>query len=175
LVIRRGLFEKLGGFDVTLETCEDVDLCQRLRQAGGRLISDDALRSVHFGDPRTLKALFFAELWRGRDNLRVSLREPITLRAAPSLVIPILNLGALLLLALGLCALPWVGPWPAIAGGGVLAAFTVLRAGLLWKRVPHQKRSGILLVQALLVAGAYETARALALVLRTGHNVRRKG
>src|SRR5262249_14835699 len=72
LAVRRSAFIELGGFDVSLETCEDVDLCNRLRAAGYRVVSDHRLRSIHFGDPSTLGALFVGELWRGRDNLRAT-------------------------------------------------------------------------------------------------------
>ena len=98
LAVWREVFEKVGGFDSRLETCEDVDFCQRLRRNGYGLWSDDRLRSVHLGDPRTLRALFFGELWRGRDNLKVSLRGPLTPRALPSVLIP---LTILLLLTVG--------------------------------------------------------------------------
>src|SRR5262245_48214274 len=37
LIVRREAFEAIGGFDETLESCEDVDFCQRLRNAGWRL------------------------------------------------------------------------------------------------------------------------------------------
>ena len=57
-------------------------------RAATRSSSDDRLRSVHLGDPRTLRALFFGELWRGRDNLKVSLRGPLSLRGLPSLAHP---------------------------------------------------------------------------------------
>jgi GT2 family glycosyltransferase len=40
LIVRRDVFEALGGFDRGLESCEDVDFCQRLRQAGWKLIAD---------------------------------------------------------------------------------------------------------------------------------------
>jgi GT2 family glycosyltransferase len=81
LVVRREAFERVRGFDGSLESCEDVDLCNRLRLAGYRLIADPRLRSAHFGDPSSLRALFFGELWRGRDNVKVTLRGPLTLRA----------------------------------------------------------------------------------------------
>jgi GT2 family glycosyltransferase len=63
-VIRRTAFGRAGGFDTSLETCEDVDLCQRITAAGGRLFSVDRLRSIHHGDPATL-GLVQGELWRG--------------------------------------------------------------------------------------------------------------
>ena len=80
LVLRRAVFDEVGGFDTSLETCEDVDLCQRIRDRGHRIVCDPKLRSVHFGDPASLSALFAGELWRGRNNLRVTLRGPRTLR-----------------------------------------------------------------------------------------------
>ena len=66
----------VGGFDAQLTACEDVDLCNRLRQAGHRIVADPAMRNVHYGDPSTLTALFFGELWRGRDNLQRDLPRP---------------------------------------------------------------------------------------------------
>ena len=73
--VKRAVFERVGGFNAVLTACEDVDFCNRLRQAGYRIVADPELRSVHFGDPQTLKALFFGELWRGRDNLRVTFAD----------------------------------------------------------------------------------------------------
>ena len=34
------------GFDEALETCEDVDLCQRIRQAGHRIVASASARSA---------------------------------------------------------------------------------------------------------------------------------
>ena len=36
------------------------------------LVADPRLRNIHLGDPSRLRALFFGELWRGRDNIRVT-------------------------------------------------------------------------------------------------------
>ncbi len=108
LAVWKWAFTRVGGFDTTLTTCEDVDLCQRLRQDGLRLVGDPRLHSIHYGDPKSLKQLFNSELWRGRDNLLVSLRGPLTMRDAPSIVGPILLLACLvaLPLAIGLALYP---------------------------------------------------------------------
>ena len=169
LAVWREVFEKVGGFDSRLETCEDVDFCQRLRRHGYGLWSDDRLRSVHLGDPRSLRALFFGELWRGRDNIKVSLRGPLTLRALPSVLIP---LTILLLLTVGvgsLFALP--GSWKvlALALAGPLL-LTSLRAARMLSRI---RRFGPLtMARAFVVALVYDISRALALVVRTPHRVR---
>ena len=60
MIVRKEAFERVRGFDVSLEACEDVDLCRRLRSAGFRIVADERLRSIHHGDPPTLRALFRA-------------------------------------------------------------------------------------------------------------------
>ena len=174
LVVRRAAFNRARGFDATLESCEDVDLSRRLREDGGTLIATDALRSVHHGDPRTLRALFLAELWRGRDNLRVSLRERLTPRSAVGLAMTLAHLAALAAMVLGLVLLPVGGGRLALVGGAVALLVIAARTVRLLTRIPASERSLRHLPQAVLVAATYDTARALALVARVGHDVRRK-
>jgi GT2 family glycosyltransferase len=177
LAIWRQAFLQAGGFDTTLETCEDVDLCQRLRRQGHTLKSDSGMRSVHMGDPKTLRAIFWGELWRGRDNLRVSFRGPLTPRDLPSVVIPVLTL---LLLAAALSALvatPWIG----FAAAGAVALMALLGcaalSGLRAARMLGRLRDGgpLDIVRAWLVAASYDLGRALSLVIRVRHGVRRRG
>jgi GT2 family glycosyltransferase len=173
LVVRKTAFETAGGFDTTLESCEDVDLCRRIRQAGGQLLRDGRMRSVHFGDPKTLRLLFLSELWRGRDNLRVSLRERLTWRTAPSVLIPILHLAsaAAILTGLTLELLGRTG-WPWATGGLVIAAaMTSLRAARMASRL--ESSSPVALLRACVVATVYDAARALALTVRASHDIRR--
>lgn len=173
LVVRKSAFDRIGGFDTSLETCEDVDFCQRLIASGGRLLSTDRLRSIHRGDPQTLRALFLGELWRGRDNLRVSLRAPVRWGALPSIAIPIVNLLALSIILVGLATLAIGGKVLVMAGAAVFAMLSAVRAGsLLWQAEPLEPDT-TRVAQALAVAGVYDAARALALVVRTGHGARR--
>jgi GT2 family glycosyltransferase len=171
LVVRRETFDLVGGFDVSLEACEDVDFCQRLRTAGWPIIADERLASVHQGDPPTLGVLFRAERWRGRDNIRVSLRGPLGWRDVPSLVVPVVELlGALGLVA---AALLW---WPAAGWAiriGLPSAVPFILFPLL--RAARMVRSGGLKTsldwgRAWLVALTYDAARAAALVGRARHH-----
>jgi GT2 family glycosyltransferase len=163
LAVWRHDFERLNGFDTTLESCEDFDFCRRLREAGRRVLSDDRLESVHFGDPATLRALFRVELWRGRDNLRAGLRGRLTLRGLPSLLIPVVDLGWLLLGIGGL----------AVAPDGLLALLAplafgstaALRAARMTSHRPVVRPVDAL--QDFTVACVYDLARALALVCRS--------
>ena len=137
------------------------------------LFNDDRLRSVHLGDPSTLRALFFGELWRGRDNLRVSLRGPYTLRSLPSIVIPLSNLALMACTLAGLLLGPFGGGWLALYGLAGMALLAAIRFGRMMTRIRNVRPRT--LIRAFLVACVYEVSRALALVVRTPHRVRQAG
>lgn len=171
MIIRRAAFEQAGGFHPGLSTCEDVDLCRRVRAAGFRIMSDDRVRSVHFGDPATLASLFRSELWRGRHNLQASLRGPFSARDLPSLVVPIVDLTALAagVLGLGTASLAG-GAWLAVGAFAVIAGLAALRGVRMIAARPRPSLAGA--GRAFAVACTYDLARALALVVRAGHHRR---
>ena len=168
LAVKKRVFDDVGRFDARLTACEDVDLCNRLRNAGYRIVADPAMRNVHYGDPRTLTALFYGELWRGRDNVRVTFRGPKTLRHLRSALIPIVQLIAMLA---GVAAL--LLNYPTIAAACWLVVFSLigLRAGLIARR--QGKLTIGAAVQALAVAAVFDVARALALLVQGSHRARR--
>lgn len=65
LAVRRDMFERVGGFDESLETGEDAELCQRLRHAGGTVMQDQRLAVAHLDNAKTLGAFYRKERWRG--------------------------------------------------------------------------------------------------------------
>jgi glycosyltransferase involved in cell wall biosynthesis len=172
LVVRRSAFMAVGGFDTSLDTCEDVDFCRRLRLRGHRIVSDPRLKSVHLGDPRSLGALFRAELWRGRDNLRASLRGRLTVRELPSLAIPVVDLALLITAGAGLATVSVEGLMTATAALTSMLALASLRTGVIVGRL--RPITPARAVQAFAVALVYDAARAMALVARSGHAVRRR-
>jgi len=169
LAVRREAFDQIHGFDEALETCEDVDLCQRLRHAGWQVIGDERLVSVHMGDPRTLRELFRSERWRGRDNLRVSLRFKPELSEWPSILIPVFQAAAWAVFAAGIAAALF-GEWRlALAGAaGVLVALG-LSAARAVRIVQAGALTGIDILRALAVAITYDAGRACALIAPAGH------
>lgn len=167
LAIRRDVFTIVNGFDTRLETCEDVDLCNRLRARGFRLINEPRMYNVHHGDPASLRQLFLGELWRGRDNLRVTLRGPLTFRSVPSIAVPLSHWASAVI---GFVAAVWTGSlsWlllPLVT----FAAATSLRSA----RMMGGAFSFRVLPQIACVAAVYEAARSMALVARAGHSARR--
>jgi GT2 family glycosyltransferase len=166
--VKRAVFERVGGYDQSLTACEDVDLCNRLRLAGHRIVADPNLRSIHFGDPKTLKALFFGELWRGRDNIRVTFSGPRTFRHLRSALVPIADLA---LIALGVVALVTLHPAIAL----MLWALAIVPAGIKAAMiVRRQLRKGVVAAaQAFAVAVVFDLARAFALLAKGSHRARR--
>lgn len=171
MAVRRSHFAAVGGFDTGLHTCEDVDLCRRLRQVGLRIVQDTRLRNVHFGDPSTLRDLFRGELWRGRDNLRVSFRGPMTLSELPSALLPIAELGLLSIAIAGIA----LGPKRLIVSGLALGVILLTAAARAAKMVyGHGRRSPLVYGQAFAVAATYDLARAIALIRPHGYQTRRR-
>jgi GT2 family glycosyltransferase len=164
LVVRSDVFARVGGFDNALEACEDVDFCQRLRSADYRIVSDSRLRSVHYGDPSSLKALLVSEMWRGRDNLRISLRGPFTLRELPSVVIPVVGVLSMAVALVGILLLDARAVFVAALAFLALAA---LRGVALFRRL--RAATPLDLLRAFAVACVYDLGRSLALVARAPH------
>jgi hypothetical protein len=168
MAVRRSSFEAVGGFDTTLETCEDVDLCRKLRASGHTILADHQMRNVHHGDPRTLGQVFFGELWRGRDNIRVSLRPPWSGRTLVSAALPLANLVALVVAIVALAMGSRTGVTIAIAAAGYVLVAIALRASVMTRRASLADWPA-----ACAVAAAYEAGRALSITGRFGYRRRR--
>ncbi len=104
LLVRREAFEKIGGFDENLITCEDVDFCYRLGKFY-KIISVPQIRSVHLGEARTLSHFFRKERWRGKGNLKGVFSHGLKLSELPSLGLPVYYLIGTMGLLIGLLEL----------------------------------------------------------------------
>ncbi len=104
---KRSLVEKIGGYDETLLSNEDYEFNARIRQAGGTVWLDPAIRSVYFA--RATLAELARQYWRyGLWKFRMLRRYPATLRwrqaLPPVFVLSFLVLG-------GLAPISWVFRW----------------------------------------------------------------
>lgn len=132
MFVRRSAFRECGGFDETLGTCEDVDLCYRL-SARFKVLADARIRCWHHGEPRTLWEVFRKERWRGRDNFTGAFRHGLKASEIPSLVLPIYVMVASLALAMSPVVWLfrpealwwWVVGWLVLLGAPLLAVSTM--------------------------------------------------
>ena len=83
LLMHRPDFERIAGFDETVETSEDVDLCARARDAGMTVVAMAELAVVHEGSPRSLLRFYRQNRWHGKQVLRVFLLNLPSLRSLP--------------------------------------------------------------------------------------------
>lgn len=154
LAVRREQFLSLGGFDEALETGEDMDLCARYAASGLRIVDARSIRSVHLGEPQTLRGVFRRNRWHGRGaRLRYADGRfaPITLS---TIVFAISTIAGVIGAA---WALLGRNPWWALAA---LAPLTV--PGLYAARYAKPLRLQHF-AQLLLVYCAYFLGRATAL------------
>ncbi len=100
---RRDLVAQIGAYDETLLTNEDYELNTRIRQSGGVIWLDPAIRSVYFARP-TLAALARQYARYGFWKLRMLRRYPRSLRWRQA--IPPLFVLSLILLALAAVFFP---------------------------------------------------------------------
>jgi len=65
MAVRLKDFLHFGGFPEHLITGEDYALCQIYNRKGFLVVNDPMLKSIHFGNPRTLNDIFKKEMWYG--------------------------------------------------------------------------------------------------------------
>jgi len=89
MLIKRGVFHEVGGFNKNLDTCEDVDLSLKLHPMG-KLIIDYRIPHQHMRGSKNLKEFFNRERWRGRANLRGIFSHGLIFKEIPSIFTPVL-------------------------------------------------------------------------------------
>jgi len=78
MALRISVFQRLGGFDPTLVTNEDAELCRRARASAVEVIADPGLAVVHLGTSQTLTSFYCRQFWHGTHVTKVFLRAPLT-------------------------------------------------------------------------------------------------
>ncbi len=79
LLLRRKVLEDVGGFDESLPTQYDTDICNRITSKGYRLIFEPDAKCYHFNRP-TWWEYFKQQLQYGKNSLRLYLRCPKLIR-----------------------------------------------------------------------------------------------
>jgi len=75
LIVRREDFLKLGGFDETIQTNEDYELCERARKSGMQVRAFPRIGVIHLGTAQSLKVFFRKQAWHGTHVMKVFLRN----------------------------------------------------------------------------------------------------
>ena len=75
LIMRREDFLRLGGFDETIQTNEDYELCERARKSGMQVRAFPRIGVVHLGTAQSLRVFFRKQAWHGTHVIKVFLRD----------------------------------------------------------------------------------------------------
>lgn len=154
LIVSRDVFTQVGGFDESLRTGEDYELCMRAKSQGVAIINDPKLEVIHEGYPKTLWAFVKREKWHGGQDF-VSLRSFRNSWPAIAAVI----YWTIALTSVGL-AIHYSSPGIFFVGFCVMTSLCYLTA--LKKRSQYK----LSLVPYLLIYHIYFFARGLSLVER---------
>lgn len=82
MLVTKSCFAKVNGFSEELITSEDVDLCQKLRAIGYKIISEPKISALHLDPPKTLFIFFKKELWHGQEMLRTIKKQNLKISRA---------------------------------------------------------------------------------------------
>ena len=69
MIVKKNIFDNLGGFSDNLITGEDVEFCNRITGYGYKIIWRKEIGVVHFGEAKTLRQFVAKERWRGYSDL----------------------------------------------------------------------------------------------------------
>jgi glycosyltransferase involved in cell wall biosynthesis len=75
LIMRRKDFLRLGGFDESIQTNEDYELCERARKSGMQVRAFPRIGVVHLGTAQSLRVFFRKQAWHGTHVIKVFLRD----------------------------------------------------------------------------------------------------
>lgn len=73
-IVKKPVFDRIGGFDERLSTDEDADLGLRLGAAGFKIYESHDVAALHLRNPKSLVGFFRKELWRGSGMFRMHKR-----------------------------------------------------------------------------------------------------
>jgi glycosyltransferase involved in cell wall biosynthesis len=101
MFVSKSVFNEVGGFDERIQTNEDYELCQRIRERGYSVFSDPGIEVVHLGTPQTIASFFGKERWHGRDVFKVFLESGTKFKNLKAVSYALFYLAAILGIILG--------------------------------------------------------------------------
>jgi glycosyltransferase involved in cell wall biosynthesis len=159
LFVNRKVFLKLGGFDSTIQTCEDFEFCQRVANAGYRVLAFPELSTVHLRTPQTLLAFYRKQRWHGNSARTVLLKNKSeSVKTMAEIACTMLwMLAALLAVPIGFASRSWAFP-------AITAALPVLISFALAARTAAQDGKWTELGPLAATYFVYGIARAFSLL-----------
>ncbi|HET9790525.1 MAG TPA: hypothetical protein VFR08_04415, partial [Candidatus Angelobacter sp.] len=111
LVMRREDFLRVRGFDESIQTNEDYELCDRVRKAGMPVRAFPHIGVVHLGTAQSLKIFYRKQCWHGTHVVKVFLRDPLHSDNKNAVLFAAYTLACVAALAASMAIGFWRGKW----------------------------------------------------------------
>jgi glycosyltransferase involved in cell wall biosynthesis len=157
LLVSRSAFDRIGGFDESLQTNEDYEFCQRAKRAGFSVCSFPELEVVHLGTPRTISEFYHKQAWHGRHVLRVFVQNLPSFYNARVVFFAFYTFLGLLLVLCGAIAIVMTGESQLLVGA---VLFCLCGPFFLALRAAIQRRNLTLFAPLIFLYLLYGVARA---------------
>lgn len=133
--VRADWFARVGGFDEEKVSSEDVDICWRIRAAGGKLWQSERLAVIHMGNPQSVRGLYGRMRWHAEGIYEKGKGVQWSVSTIAALVHPLATIcgvaAGVLLASRG----NWLG-----AIGSVLAGLLITPAAFVAARMVQHRR-----------------------------------
>lgn len=158
LFIRSDTFKEFNGFNEEIETGEDYDLCLRVSKKY-KIVSDDRLNVIHYGDPDSLIKRLKKEIWYGKNIKQIIKNKPFYLPFWMCIIFGICHVFFITGLVL-------MNKWILLFS---FVTIVLVLAGISYKRCMKVKRFRHFL-QLILIYYFYLSGRTISLVLNFFRN-----
>lgn len=119
LILRRDDFRRIGGFDESIQTNEDYQLCDQARRAGMPVQAFPKLGVVHLGTAQTLRVFYRKQRWHGTHVAKVFLRNVLHSHNLMAVLFAAYTLGCAVVILAGAAWAIFGGPWQLAPAGAV--------------------------------------------------------
>jgi glycosyltransferase involved in cell wall biosynthesis len=161
LVMRREDFLRVRGFDESIQTNEDYELCDRVRKAGMPVRAFPHLGVVHLGTAQSLKIFYRKQCWHGTHVVKVFLRDVLHSDNKNAVLFAAYTLAAVAAVAVSVAFGLWRGMWsPSL----IALCALLLPSVLLASRRVTAKRNFADFIPLTALYFVYGLARARALL-----------
>ncbi len=162
LLVARAAFDRIGGFNESIQTNEDCEFCLRARLKAIPVYASAALAVTHLGTPQTASSFFAKQRWHGTHVFRVFRRNVSTLQNAK----PLAFAAAVLVGGTGIVAgVAWAAFTrnivPLLTFATVLIALVL---GLAMQKALVQQKRAANIIPLFALFFLYGTARAVSLL-----------
>lgn len=158
MIMPRSVAEDVGGFDEALSTGEDTDYVFRATMSGIPAWGLPSLKSVHLGEPDTLKKFFRQQLWHANRKAYKTIMARSGMKAGGNA--PMFTALFLVLLVMAVAGLA-ASVWHPLFLTGVAPLIVLL--SLIAARTCWRSRDPRLFLPLAVLYGAYGLARAIDL------------